>query len=270
MLSSRLIAGKLTRRRYLLSASTPSTRATTTVERGNAFEQRSLDLLGQTMSMSLTRVGGKEDGGIDLLGWWWLPYDKDNADASTLSPSSEARRRIRVIGQCKAEKKKMGPKYVRELEGVLFRFSAMSSEDSPLQLFPLEQQSSTPVVALLISESSFTKSTVLRAHSSPIPFFLLHLPPLEDAADAQTDASPAESAKTSSGQIGSALCNPALIGSQGLLKGQLEIRWERHSLGRGGRPALWWNHERLQSHIPPLETPELGQISDDDSQPSSL
>ena len=43
------------------------------VHRGAAFEKRSLELLQSTMSMSLTRVGGKSDGGVDLLGWWWLP-----------------------------------------------------------------------------------------------------------------------------------------------------------------------------------------------------
>ena len=32
------------------------------------------------------------------------------------------RRRIKVIAQCKAEKKKLGPKYVRELEGVLHHY----------------------------------------------------------------------------------------------------------------------------------------------------
>lgn len=44
-----------------------------TVHRGTAFEKRSLSLLQSTMSMSLNRVGGKADGGVDLLGWWWLP-----------------------------------------------------------------------------------------------------------------------------------------------------------------------------------------------------
>lgn len=43
------------------------------VHRGTAFEKRSLNLLQSTMSMSLARVGGRADGGVDLLGWWWLP-----------------------------------------------------------------------------------------------------------------------------------------------------------------------------------------------------
>ena len=44
-----------------------------TVHRGIAFEKRALSLLTEHMSMSLTRVGGSHDGGVDLIGWWWVP-----------------------------------------------------------------------------------------------------------------------------------------------------------------------------------------------------
>ena len=81
------------------------------VHRGVQFETRALSLLEQHFSMSLKRVGGCGDGGIDMLGWWWIPKF-----------TKEKRRRIRVIVQCKAEKKKISPKYVRELEGVLLRY----------------------------------------------------------------------------------------------------------------------------------------------------
>jgi hypothetical protein len=43
------------------------------VHRGTAFENRALSLLTEHMSMSLTRVGGSNDGGVDLIGWWWVP-----------------------------------------------------------------------------------------------------------------------------------------------------------------------------------------------------
>lgn len=43
------------------------------VHRGLAFKKRSLILLQDTLSTSLRRVGGKSDGGIDLMGSWWLP-----------------------------------------------------------------------------------------------------------------------------------------------------------------------------------------------------
>ncbi|KAF8970378.1 hypothetical protein BDZ97DRAFT_1902075 [Flammula alnicola] len=214
-------------RRCLSTTKCPSSPRMATVHRGNAFEERSLNLLEQTMSMSLKRVGGKEDGGIDLLGWWWLPHETSDASRTSLHPE---RRRIRVVGQCKAEKKKMGPNYVRELEGVVYRFLTMPSDDTIPPSFPLEL-STAPLVALLISQSAFTKSTILRAHSSPIPFFLLHLPPVED---------------------------PLLEDSHG----HLEVRWERHFLGDGGRPALWWKDEKLRSHIPSIDTPELGRVLD--------
>ena len=204
-----------------------------TVHQGTAFEERSLNLLHKTMSMSLKRVGGREDGGIDLLGWWWLPPTNDsllNHDDIPTSPSK--RRRIRVIGQCKAEKKKLGPKYVRELEGVLYRFQTNSFDDN----------SQLPMVALLISESEFTKSAILRANSSPIPFFLLHLPAANNTDDTTTTTEADEE------NLGMALCNPALCGSDGLLKGNMEVRWERGGLwGDGrGRPAVWWRNQKLR------------------------
>lgn len=223
---------------------------TSTVERGNAFEERSLKLLGQTMSMSLKRVGGKEDGGIDLLGWWWLPHALSDSPGNHPSSSLEKRRRIRVAGQCKAEKKKMGPSYVRELEGVVFRFLATSPG---LGTIPSPQALTPPVVALLISQSAFTKSTLIRAQSSPIPFCLLHLPPIQELSTAPHADTPLAELVPATGDVGSALCNPALSGLQGLLKGQLEIRWERHPMGYSGRPALWWNAVRLPSHISSVE-----------------
>ena len=48
-------------------------RLLSTVQRGTAFEYHALALLTKYMSMSLTRVGGSHDGGVDLIGWWWVP-----------------------------------------------------------------------------------------------------------------------------------------------------------------------------------------------------
>ncbi|KAG1744188.1 hypothetical protein EDB19DRAFT_1906737 [Suillus lakei] len=55
--------------------------------------------------MSLKRVS---DGGIYLLGWWWL----------SLSLITLHHRRIRVLAQCKAEKKTFSQNYVHDIEGV--------------------------------------------------------------------------------------------------------------------------------------------------------
>ncbi|CAG8977093.1 hypothetical protein HYALB_00012884 [Hymenoscyphus albidus] len=56
----------------------------------------------QHLGMSLKRIGGKSDYGIDLLGTWKLPT---------------AKRHFRVLVQCKALGAKVQPAVVRELEG---------------------------------------------------------------------------------------------------------------------------------------------------------
>lgn len=211
--------------------------------------------------MSLRRVGGKSDGGIDLLGWWWLPpSDSPNASPDKTLNTPPRRRRLRVLAQCKAEKKKTSPKYVREMEGVLHRYLALtrhqrseSSSEGDLPGF----SSQYPLVALLVSESPFTKSTILRAQSSPVPFFLLHIPPLSGPEDEDEPAVP--------GQIGMAIWNPALAGVRGLLGGKMEARWER-SIHGSGRPGLWWNGQKLKSWTPDIirsDEEELSMIEED-------
>ncbi|KAF9527627.1 hypothetical protein CPB83DRAFT_855740 [Crepidotus variabilis] len=219
-------------------------RYVSTVHQGVAFERHSLAVLRQAMSMSLKRVGGKEDGGVDLIGWWWLPHNSMEPSTRTLH-----RRRLRVVGQCKAEKKKMGPNYVRELEGVLYRYMTdpkdrarhISCEETDIRA---ASALDFEMVALLISQSPFTKSTILRANSSSIPFLLLHLP----AQPPETDTN------VVSEELGTAWCNSALGGAQGLLEGCMDIRWERNPLGSGGRPAIYWNGSRLPSWLPPVDS----------------
>ena len=55
-----------------------------TVHRGTAFEYRALALLTKHMSMSLMRVGGSYDGGVDLTGWWWVPSESRTTGACLL------------------------------------------------------------------------------------------------------------------------------------------------------------------------------------------
>ena len=87
-----------------------------TVHKGTLFEHRAAQVLRTDLSMALDRVGGRGDEGVDLEGWWWLPdffspKDKDNGEAaSSMSTTTtgipERHIRIRILAQCKAEKKK--------------------------------------------------------------------------------------------------------------------------------------------------------------------
>ena len=189
--------------------------------------------------MSLRRVGGRGDGGVDLQGWWWLPDDNQNPEgqARILDDSGLLRKRLRILAQCKAERKKLGPNYVREMEGVLHRhmFSANKSPED------------VQVVALVISESTFTKAAVLCALSSHVPFLLVHLPPARETPPSEEP------------QVGFVVWNAVLSGESGILKGQFELRWERSVLGNGsngGRPGLWWKGVRLRSWSPEGDFPE--------------
>lgn len=59
------------------------------VHRGTAFEYRALSLLTEHMSMSLTRVGGCNDGGVDLIGWWWIPSREKTGACPLLCAATE-------------------------------------------------------------------------------------------------------------------------------------------------------------------------------------
>jgi hypothetical protein len=77
---------------------------TTATYRGTYYEymvQSSLERMG----FDIQRQGRKGDLGIDLMGWWNLPGSPTDAKP------------IKVLLQCKAFSEKIGPRYIRELEG---------------------------------------------------------------------------------------------------------------------------------------------------------
>ncbi|KAJ5960975.1 Endonuclease TnsA N-terminal/resolvase Hjc/tRNA endonuclease C-terminal [Penicillium vulpinum] len=76
---------------------------TSTVYVGTHYEYTVLQTL-RRYALSLDRIGGRDDAGIDLVGTWHLP-------------ERERERALRVLVQCKSLKAKLGPNVVRELEG---------------------------------------------------------------------------------------------------------------------------------------------------------
>jgi hypothetical protein len=110
----------------------PSTRAI-----GLAFEHHTHRFLNGDLRMALSHVGGRGDGGVDLRGFWWVPRRR-RVKAQSESPKSGPEwkpppppglkrdgtpgariRPLRVVVQCKAERRALGPRVVREFEGTL-------------------------------------------------------------------------------------------------------------------------------------------------------
>lgn len=211
-----------------------------TVFRGTTFENRCLRILESTFrGMALRRVGGKDDGGIDILGWWDLPCT----------------RRLRILAQCKAEKKKSSPRYIREMEGVAMVYRAGLSTP-PIDADHEERPTPGDIVAFLLSESPFTKATLVRAIKSPVPLMLLHVPPLAPPLlpqDVLPDVQPiAEEAVTPVdvdggasvndcvGALAGVVWNPAM---QALLPNS-ELRVEMGA-SEGNRFGIWQGSTRL-------------------------
>jgi len=124
-----------------------------------------------------------------------------------------------------------------------------------------------PAVALLVSESAFTRNCLLAAHASPLPFLLVHLPPLTAAA---AGGGGVARGRATTAALGAVFGNPALVSARGVLRGELEIRWERRGGttpsggalddgarggggGGSGRPGLWWRGQPLPSWTPDAE-----------------
>ncbi|GHJ88868.1 hypothetical protein NliqN6_5270 [Naganishia liquefaciens] len=213
---------------------------------GTGYELHCLRLLNEQLRMSLDRIGGKGDGGIDLQGWWNLPH----TNPSMTAPDANPPQRIRVLAQCKAEKTRPGPRLIREMEGVArrehdFGFGRQQNRGT-ISGDPLE----TAIVALLCSRSGFSPAAVIEANRSRIPTLLLHIPfdyeaqlisrhqPIMHAVDHELlDSLPR--------RLRGAFWNAALMGTRGVLGNGWEIRKEfahgveddfRIKIHRDGRP----------------------------------
>ncbi|QRV81917.1 hypothetical protein RhiJN_09932 [Ceratobasidium sp. AG-Ba] len=205
------------------------------VHYGRVFEDRCMELLRSRLSMTLAYVGGRGDGGVDFQGWWWVPR---------LPPdTSDERRRIRILAQCKALDKKLGPIHIRELEGAALLHSNTGSAKllKPDETSAPQPGTSPELTAVLCSISGFSTFAIRRAMASPVPFLLLHLPS-PSPGDDQTP------------YLESMVWNSKLGSSHGLLGGHMEIR--QLIAGNSSHPALYWQGKRLEHWTPELE-PEI-------------
>ncbi|WWC95768.1 hypothetical protein V866_002634 [Kwoniella sp. B9012] len=228
----------------------PKFRGRTTLDIGTSFEKHALKYLNNQLYMDLRRVGGAGDGGIDLRGWWWLPRSPRMSGDMT-EAKNESVRRVRVIVQCKAEKKSLGPRNVRELEGVMgnLRFHSNPSSTSTLSLSSSSEPSDSSLnpyeedIAILISQSGFTKSTMLYSTSSNIPLMLVHLPGGDPGAQSEHEAEE-EGPFDDGGQeieVKSLWWNKAL--SEGVLGNEIELR---RTIGpKGVGVGLWMGGRKI-------------------------
>lgn len=176
-----------------------------TVARGTAFEHFSSLLLNRRFGIQLQRVGGAGDRGIDLKGWWYIPSEEPKSRGKREGSEEEnpnsiiqggRRKRLRVIAQCKAEAKKLGPVIIREFEGTLHRAELQDrlsrnhsiTSSATLETTHQDQGSSrtesnddesvrtdSRIIGILLSSSGFSKQSALQAMSSPNPLLLIHL-----------------------------------------------------------------------------------------------
>ncbi|CEH16047.1 Protein of unknown function DUF2034 [Ceraceosorus bombacis] len=187
--------------------------------------------------------------------------------------------RLRVVAQCKAESKPLGPVKLRELEGTLGRITQNAKTSGAHSA-----SSEAAPVGVLISLEGFSKQTINQTMSSSFPILLLHL---QRGMACSTSSSPTDSRSPSpnlgargiaqansssrasveelrNASMSSIMMNQALSGSKGPLGGRLDVRWT-HRLqsnyspssvrgklaspplptGSTRRPALFWDGKLL-------------------------
>ncbi|KAK4689443.1 hypothetical protein P7C73_g652, partial [Tremellales sp. Uapishka_1] len=218
-------------RRVLQIALLPS--RTSTTEIGQVFEAHSLRYLNDHLHMSLANVGGAGDGGVDLRGWWWLPKSTKRR-VKDGEMDLKKLRRIRVTGQCKAERLRLGPKYVREMEGVM----SHQRGQSPVR------KKEDPNMAVLVSQSGFSTAAMVHASKSTTPLLLVHLPGGQPSDDEDLDKDMV---------VDGAWWNLAL--SMDVLGGAMELKREMvlESEEVKARVGLWHLGHRFQGVGPAVD-----------------
>ncbi|KAI8602779.1 hypothetical protein EDD21DRAFT_283789, partial [Dissophora ornata] len=125
-----------------------------TLYRGTLFEYQTQDILKKCLGIYTQRSAGNNDLGVDLRGTWFLPL------SSSPKPGDMVRH-LKVIVQCKMMNAKVGPKFVRELQGSLsyetqptMAILAVSSEFTRLALLPYAQ-SLWPMALVVIDTENY-------------------------------------------------------------------------------------------------------------------
>jgi len=228
--------------------------------------------------MSLKRVGGAGDEGIDLTGWWFVPshlqhhrrYLNESDKSLNVLPGidgnskkagiTEGVKRLKVIGQCKAEAKPLNGRAVRELEGVMAHLYGTVNQTPLMHRYSISQhrpgrslfqtpsdlsiyigdskhdnepEAQFPALSILSSQSGFSAAATTRALRSPTPMLLLHLPggrPVEESDEEGEENM----------IVNGAFMNPALGAHNGLLGGLLDLRREELD-GGGCRYRFWYD-----------------------------
>ncbi|KAG0323060.1 hypothetical protein BGZ99_002954 [Dissophora globulifera] len=118
-----------------------------TLYRGTLFEYQTQEILRKHLGIYTQRSAGNNDLGVDLRGTWFLPL-------SASPQPGENVRHLKVIVQCKMSSTKIGPKFVRELQGSL-------------------SYETQPTMAILAISSDFTKRALLPYAKSLWPMALV-------------------------------------------------------------------------------------------------
>ncbi|KAF9936522.1 hypothetical protein BGZ67_002245 [Mortierella alpina] len=118
-----------------------------TIYRGTLFEYQTQEILRNCLGIYTQRSAGNNDYGVDLRGTWFLPLSASPMPGDMV-------RHLKVIVQCKKMNSKIGPKFVRELQGSL-------------------SYESQPTMAILAVSSEFTKQALLPYAKSLWPMALV-------------------------------------------------------------------------------------------------
>lgn len=222
---------------------------------GTLYEEHCLRCLQSLLpgQVSLQKIGGRGDRGVDLTGWWQVPTP--HTDERDVLPQ-----RVRIFAQCKStlsKTKKLGPVALREMEGVLGRYRTRlrvasgrpepeeeGQDDDEGSITPYEDDAlKTPLMAIICSSSGFSKATNVQVHAlEGVNMLLVHLPlPKEVSLDEKIGSD--ESSMKSEEDVDDAdiladaednahpmtiLCSPSLTNKRpNRLGGHFDLRWER-------------------------------------------